>query len=125
MNHFCRDMCHSWRTLLKRPVFASVCVLTLALGTGANTAIFSVVNAVLLRQLPYRHAQRLVWITGVRPHRGDAPFSLPDFLDYRNQVDAVDSLSAVGNWSANLTGLGDAEQLNGVRFPQICSKRWV
>ena len=103
------------RILLGRPVFSSVCVLTLALGIGANTAIFSAVNAILLRQLPFRHASRLVWIAGVRPNRSDAPFSLPDFIDYRDQVGSLDSLSAVGSWSGNLTGQGDTEQLNGVR----------
>jgi predicted permease len=90
-------------------------MLTLALAIGANTAIFSAVNAILLRQLPFRHANRIVWITGVRPVRSDAPFSLPDFLDYRDHVNSLDSLCAVGNWSGNLTGQGDAEQLNGVR----------
>lgn len=103
------------RILLGRPGFSSVCVLTLALGIGANTAIFSAVNAILLRQLPFRHASRLVWIAGVRPNRSDAPFSLPDFIDYRDQVGSLDSLSAVGSWSGNLTGQGDTEQLNGVR----------
>ncbi len=115
MSQFWKDIRRSIRTLLKRPGFSSVCVLTLALGIGANTAIFSVVNAILLRQLPFRHAERIVWITGVRPVRSDAPFSLPDFLDYRDQVSSLDSLSAVGNWSGNLTGQGDTEQLNGVR----------
>jgi putative ABC transport system permease protein len=90
-------------------------VLTLALSIGANTAIFSAVNAILLRQLPFGHASRIVWITGVRPARSDAPFSLPDFLDYRDHVGSLDSLSAVGSWSGNLTGQGDTEQLNGVR----------
>lgn len=115
MNEFWRDIRRSLRTLLRRPGFSFVFVLTLALGIGANTAIFSVVNAILLRQLPFRHAERIVWITGVRPVRSDAPFSLPDFLDYRDQVSCLDSLSAVGNWSASLTGQGDAEQLNGLR----------
>jgi predicted permease len=57
----------------------------------------------------------MVWITGVRPGRSDAPFSLPDFLDYRDHASSLDSLSAVGTWSANLTGEGNAERLNGVR----------
>src|SRR6267378_1795941 len=96
MSQFWKDIRRSLRTLSKRPGFSSVCVLTLALGIGANTAIFSVVNAILLRQLPFQHAERIVWITGVRPVRSDAP-------------------SAVGNWNGNLTGQGDTEQLNGVR----------
>ena len=115
MNQLWKESRRSVRILLKRPVFLSFYVLTLALGIGANTAIFSAVNAILLRQLPFRHASRIVWITGVRPFRSDAPFSLPDFLDYRDQVGSLDSLSAVGNWSGNLTGEGDTEQLNGVR----------
>ena len=105
----------TWRALRKRPAFSSVSVLTLALGIGANTAIFSAVHAVLLRQLPFQHAERVVWIAGVRPTRSDAPFSLPDFLDYRDHIGSLDSLSALGGWSANLTGQGDAEQLTGVR----------
>jgi len=100
---------------MKRPAFLAVAVLTLALGIGANTALFSVVNAVLLRQLPFAHADRTVWITGVRPDRNDAPFSLPDFLDYRDHTESLDSVSAVGSWSGNLTGRGDAERLTGVR----------
>jgi predicted permease len=103
------------RILRKSPAFTTVAILTLALGIGANTALFSVVNAVLLRQLPFAHADRTVWITGVRPDRSDAPFSLPDFLDYRDHTDSLDSISAMGNWSANMTGRGDAERLNGLR----------
>ena len=115
MNQLWRDVRRGLRTLLERPGFSSVCILTLALGIGANTAIFSAVNAVLLRQLPFGHANRIVWITAVRPVRSDAPFSLPDFLDYRDHVGSLDSLTAVGSWSGNLTGQGDTEQLNGVR----------
>ena len=115
MNQLWREICRSVRILLRRPGFTSVCVLTLALGIGANTAIFSAVNAILLRQLPFRHASHIVWITGVRPVRSDAPFSLPDFLDYRDHIGSFESLSAVGSWSGNLTGQGDTEQLNGVR----------
>jgi predicted permease len=115
MNQSRREISRSLRILLSQPGFSSVFVLTLALGIGANTAVFSAVNAILLRQLPFQHANRLVWITGVRPARSDAPFSLPDFLDYRDHVSSLDSLSAVGSWSGNLTGYGDAEQLNGVR----------
>ena len=110
-----RDIHRSWRTLVKRPAFLAAAVLTLALGIGANTALFSVVNAVLLRQLPFAHADRAVWITSVRADRTDAPFSLPDFLDYRDHTGSLDSISAVGSWTGNLTGRGDAERLNGMR----------
>jgi predicted permease len=115
MSQFWREIRRSLRSLMKRPGFLAAAVLTLALGIGANTALFSVVNAVLLRQLPFAHADRTVWITGVRPDRNDAPFSLPDFLDYRDHTDSLDSISAVGSWSGNLTGRGDAERLTGVR----------
>jgi hypothetical protein len=115
MNQFWKDTRPSLRILLRRPAFLAVSVLTLALGIGANTAIFSVVNTILLRQLPFKYAERTVWITGVRPERSDASFSLPDFLDYRDRIGSLDSLSAIGGWSGNLTGQGDAEQLNGVR----------
>jgi predicted permease len=116
MSPLWRDIHRSLRTLVKRPAFFAVAVVTLALGIGANTALFSVVNAVLLRQLPFRNADRTFWITEVRPERSDAPFSLPDFLDYRDNTDSLDSISAVGPWSANLTGRGDAEQLIGARI---------
>jgi len=112
---FLKDIHRSLRTISKRPAFFAVAVLTLALGIGVNTALFSVVNAVLLRQLPFRNADRTFWITEVRPERSDAPFSLPDFLDYRDHTESLDSISAVGSWSANLTGRGDAEQLVGTR----------
>ena len=116
MSTLSRDILRSLRTLVKRPALFAVAVVTLALGIGANTALFSVVNAVLLRQLPFRNAGRTFWITQVRPERSDAPFSLPDFLDYRDNTDSLDSISAVGPWSANLTGRGDAEQLIGARI---------
>jgi predicted permease len=110
------DTRYGLRMLRKNSGFATVAILTLALGIGANTALFSVVNAVLLRQLPFAHADRAFWITEVRPERSDAPFSLPDFLDYRDHTGSLDSLSAMGSWSANLTGRGDAEHLNGLRL---------
>jgi hypothetical protein len=110
-----KDIRRSSRALVKRPAFFAAAVLTLALEIGANTALFSVVNAVLLRQLPFRNADRTFWITEARPERSDAPFSLPDFLDYRDRTDPLDAVSAVGPWGANLTGRGDAEQLVGAR----------
>jgi len=115
-NQVLRDIRQALRVLLKRPAFPTICILTLALGIGANTAIFSIVHAVLLRQLPFEHGERLVWISGLRPEHGSAPFSLPDFLDYRDHISSLDSLSALANWIPNLNGQGDAERLTGVRI---------
>jgi putative ABC transport system permease protein len=115
MHTLWRELRYVARMLRQSPAFTLSVVLTLALGIGASTAVFSVVNAVLLRQLPFEHAGRLVWITGVRPERSDAPFSLPDFVDYRENVRSLDSISAVANWSANLTGRGEAERFQGMR----------
>src|SRR4030088_3568129 len=115
MSQLWRNIRRSLRTFMNRPAFLIVTLLTLAFGIGANTALLSVVNSVLLRQLPFAHADRTIWITALRPDRNDAPFSLPDFLDYRDHIDSLASLSAIGNWSVNVTGRGDAERLNGVR----------
>jgi len=115
LDAFIADTRYALRVMRKNSGFTAIAILTLALGIGANTALFSVVNGVLLRQLPFKHADRAVWITEVRPERTDAAFSLPDFLDFRDHTDSLDSLSAIGNWSANVTGRGDAERLNGVR----------
>ena len=77
------DMRHGWRLLRKNPGFTAVAILTLALGVGANTAIFSIVNAVLLRSLPYRDPDRLVRIYFNEPGVGlrDVPFSKPEMDD--------------------------------------------
>ena len=86
MTTLLQDLRFGVRTLRKRPGFTAVVVLTLALGIGANTAIFSVVNAVLLRPLPYRNAERLVWMAGnVRGGTNRASVSPPDYVDYRAQ----------------------------------------
>ncbi|MEP6692766.1 MAG: ABC transporter permease, partial [Gemmatimonadaceae bacterium] len=90
--------------------------LTLALGIGANTAIFSVVNTVLLRPLPYRQPDRLVTIQHFYPAlKLDAPVSAPGFKDYREKTRIFDGVSVQTGFNANLTGLGDPERLRGQR----------
>src|SRR5438445_7149032 len=92
------DLRYALRQLLKNPGFAAVAVLTLALGIGANTAIFSVVNAVLLRPLPYPESERLVWLAERGPEWNGGSISWPNFADWREQQ-AVFEHIGVYNWN--------------------------
>src|SRR5690348_4660376 len=116
MEKLLHDARYSIRMLRKSPGFTAVAIIALALGIGANCAIFSVVNAVLLRQLPFKDPERLVWIWSTRTDRDKATFSIPDYLDYREQNRSLDSMVAFVDWSANLTDRGDPERLQGVRI---------
>src|SRR5258708_16768501 len=106
MTTLLQDMRHGLRVLWKSPGFTSVAVLSLALGVGANTAIFSIVNAVLLRSLPFSHPQRLVKI--VASNRGvgalDIGLSVPEFDDLRSRAGVFDQLTATLGGPTNLTG---------------------
>ena len=93
-----QDLRYGARMLLKQPVFTLIAVLTLALGIGANTAIFSLVNAVLLRPLPFAESERLVWTWGEFSGGNRASTSPPDFLDYRAQNRCFEELAAL--WRA-------------------------
>ena len=104
------------RQFRRQPGFALTVVSTLALAIGANTAVFSVVNAVLFRALPFASPERLVWITSVRPDNPNAPFTLPEFMDYRSQTRTLSGLAAYANWSASLAGDGITERLQGARM---------
>jgi putative ABC transport system permease protein len=104
------------RQHLRQRSFASTVVFTLALTIGATTAVFSVVNTVLVRALPFASPDRLVWIASVRPDNPSAPFTLPEFMDYRSQTRTLSGLSAYANWSASLAGDGVTERLQGARM---------
>ncbi len=104
------------RQHLRQPGFASTVVCILALTIGATTAVFSVVNTVLVRALPFASPERLVWIASVRPDNPNAPFSLPEFMDYRSQTRTLSGLAAYANWSASLAGDGITERLTGARM---------
>src|SRR5882762_1323880 len=106
MNGLLQDLRYALRQLGKNPGFTQVAVLTLAIGIGANTAIYSVIEAVLLRQLPFGTPDRLVWLNGKFPQTDEAGVSPPDFRDYRTNNRAFDRLAAMGYapGPANLTG---------------------
>ncbi|HKQ91364.1 MAG TPA: ABC transporter permease [Blastocatellia bacterium] len=108
-----QDLRYGARMLLKNPGFTLVAVLALALGIGANTAIFSVVNAVLLRPLPYYDPQRLVWVAEVLPH-GDEIYGAADYIHWREQSKAFDHLVAFQPGSIYLTGRGEPERLDSI-----------
>src|SRR3954464_4379266 len=101
------------RRLARSPGFTAVAALTLALGIGANTAILSVVDATLLRDLPYPGADRIVRIYSPS-HAGLGAVSAPDFVDYRAQSRSFVAMAALANGSFALSGGGAAEQRSGV-----------
>ena len=104
-------MRYAVRSLARSPGFAILAILALALGIGANTAIFSVVNGVLLRPLAYANPDRLVTIL----HQGD-PVSPDDYLDWRRQSRSFEQMGAAQVWSATLTGREHAEELPGMEM---------
>lgn len=103
-----QDLRFGLRMLWKNPGFLLVAILTLALGIGTNTAIFSVVNGVLLRPLPYPGAERLVFFEGINPDQGitQSALSMPDYLDWQSQTDAFESIAAYFESGMALTGDG-------------------
>ena len=94
MQTFWHDLRHGLRTLIKRPGFTLVAVITFALGIGANTVIFSVVNAVLLRPLPYPNADRLVAVSENSLKDPDISVAYPDYLDWRAEQSLFEEMSA-------------------------------
>src|SRR5215470_10779570 len=94
-----------WR---RHPAVAAAVVVTVSLGIGAATGVYSVVEAVILRALPVGHPERLVWMWNARVERDRAPFSAPDLSDYRQQNTVLEDAAPFVNWTANLTGVGDA-----------------
>jgi putative ABC transport system permease protein len=117
MRTLLEDVRFGLRMLRKSPGFTAVAVLTLTLGIGANTAIFSVVNAVLLRDLPYKDPDHLVLLWSDHGKGGDArdQLSFTDIDDYRTQNHVFENVVAFGNWNATLTGIGDPTRLIGMQ----------
>ena len=112
MSGMLQDVRYALRQLRKNPGFTAVVVITLALGIGANTAIFSVVNALLLRPLPYKDDSRLVVIL----HNGSNPVAPANFEDWRSQNHVFESMGAAQFWTPNLTDPSNPEKLWGLQI---------
>ncbi|HSS19148.1 MAG TPA: ABC transporter permease [Pyrinomonadaceae bacterium] len=112
METLLKDIRYGFRMLAKKPLFTIVGVLTLALGIGANTAIFSVVNAVLLRSLPYHNAERLVWVSTTTDGQWNG-LSVPDLQDYQAGMPSLEDLTAFQSQSVNVTGGERPDRVRG------------
>jgi predicted permease len=111
-----QDLRYAIRTLRKQPVFTAVAVLTLTLGIGANTAIFSLLYQILLRPLPYPDAERLVFVWNTYPLMGlpQASVSIPDYIDRKTQAPAIEDATLFTGRSLNLAAEGHPEQLRAL-----------
>jgi putative ABC transport system permease protein len=116
MNALWGDLRYALRVLIKKPSFALAAIFTLALGIGANTAIFSVVNAVLLRPLPFQEPERLVTVWTKNQPRGieQDDVSLDDYLDWRNRNQSFSQIAAFGPYGFNITGENEPEKIASV-----------
>ena len=111
-----QDIRYALRTLAKQPIFALVAILTLTLGIGANTAIFSLLHQILLRPLPFPEAERLVFVWNSYPLTGlpQASVSIPDYLDRRAQAPAIEDATLFTNRSVTLAEGGQPEQVRAL-----------
>src|SRR5436190_7584515 len=124
MEKLVQDLRYAIRSLMGSPAFTVIAALTLALGIGANTAIFSVLNAVVLRPLPYADPGRLVTVNHFYPSLNNlrAPVSAPGFRDYSAKTEIFEKAAVVNSGAMNLTGSGEPErvtvaQVSGDFFP--------
>ena len=111
LDSLARDVRYGLRMLRRHPGFTVVAVLTMALGIGANTAIFSVVNAVLLHSFPYKDPNQLVLLAEKRRGMSLLALSYPDFVDLHSQNHVLESVGAVRRWNPNLSGGGEPSRL--------------
>jgi putative ABC transport system permease protein len=120
METFIQDLRYGVRVLLKSPGFTATAIIALALGIGANTAVFSVVNTVLLKPLPYKNSDRLILMFGASLETGQVSGSVspPDFVDYRQQNTTLERLAAVTGASFSLTGGGEPERIQSARVSE-------
>jgi predicted permease len=115
MDAFLNDIRYAIRNLVKRPGFTLIAVITLALGIGANSSIFSAINALLLRPLPFPELDRVVAIWDKMPSRGilHNEVTMANYLDWRAQNQSFEQLSLYRWWNANLTGIDPPERIQG------------
>ncbi|MFY9556064.1 MAG: ABC transporter permease [Blastocatellia bacterium] len=111
MDSLLQDLRYGIRLLLKRPGFSAVAILALALGIGANTSIFSVVNAVLLRPLPFKDPDQLMILSEKPPRRFSNPVSAGNFVDWRDHSQTFERMTAVTGESVNLSDVSEPEQI--------------
>jgi putative ABC transport system permease protein len=109
-----QDLRYGWRTLRRSPAFATAALVTLALGIGAGTAMFSVVYGVLLRPLPFRDASHLVLLNETMPKVGDVSVSYPNFQDWRRQNHSFAEMAAVNPVKFNMAGGNQPENIDGL-----------
>src|SRR6267142_2766623 len=122
MGTLLKDVRYGIRSLARHPAFTAIAVITLALGIGANTAIFSVVNGVLLRPLPFDDPERIVWLWDTLPQLPTAPTSLPEFLDWKEQNRSFEHLAAFQSGNMFLdAGDGTEDTRVGLVTPEMFS----
>src|ERR1700685_463407 len=111
MGTLVQDVRFAIRMLTKNPGFTAVVVLTLALGIGANTALFSIVNGVLLNPLPYPHPEQLVTLHESKPNFANGSISYPNFRDWQKDNHTFSAIAVTRSYGYSLTGMGEAEQV--------------
>src|SRR5580698_949157 len=111
LDELAQDIRFAVRTLRKSPGFTAIAILTLALGIGANTSLFSVVNAVLLNPIPYPHPEQLVMLHESKPNFRTGSISYPNFRDWQHDNHSFSSMAVIRDTSFTLTGLGEAEEV--------------
>lgn len=115
MDTLLQDLRYGIRFFLRNPAFSIVAIIVLALGIGATTAIFSVINTVLLKPLPFKDPASLIWFHGIQTQLSEAPVSVADYLDWKRQTQLFEGISALAAYGAlNLSGVDQAEQLRCV-----------